>query len=104
MDMKKINDLMNDKFDEDDLNENDLEDELEAILSGRAMPARAAVPSRQAVPGPSRRPAPSRPEQNRPTRRAPAQPQNVYNNVGSNNNRPLPANGEFMVYVYLTWY
>lgn len=81
MDMKKISELLNDKFDDDDLNENDLEDELEAILTGK--PSKVIPAPRQAYP--------VRPE--KPSRAAPRKPSNVYKSVGSANNKPPSVNG-----------
>lgn len=91
MDMKKINNLLNDKFDDDDLNEEDLEDELEAILSGRA-PIKA--PSRSSV---------AQVQQERQSRSAarrapppPAAPAKASNrNVGANKRGGQPVNGIF---------
>ncbi|KAH9391077.1 Coiled-coil and C2 domain-containing protein 1A [Tyrophagus putrescentiae] len=88
MDMKKINNLLNDKFDDDDLNEEDLEDELEAILSGRA-PIKA--PSRSSV---------AQVQQERQSRSAarrapppPAAPAKASNrNVGANKRGGQPVN------------
>lgn len=56
MDNKKIHDLLNGKFEDDDIDENDLEDELEAILSGK-IAVRGKAPVKLEKARPSRNPA-----------------------------------------------
>jgi len=74
---KKVNDLINDKFAEDDFDENDLENELDAILNGK--PTRAAPPTRQNVTA----------RQTKTSRVATTRKDPVTSNVGQRNNLPM---------------
>lgn len=84
MDLNKINSLLNDNFEkDDDINENDLEDELEAILSGRpTSKASSARPIATQL-----KPQPNRRNKNSSANYVPSK--NVYKNVKS----ASPSNG-----------
>ena len=76
MDMKKIQNLLDGKIEDDDINENDLEDELEAILSGRPVGKLPSKPSKLQAVKPEWSSRPSKNYNNKLNR-------NTYKNVGS---------------------